>query len=261
MTEVPAGGSVPSVPLRRGDSGAWPVGRALLATLIVFGGGQLVGLALLQAIVGSIAGWDAVLDPTAMSKLEAGTQQWLLVGVQLGITTLQIGLVWAVAGWGGDRAAALGLGLPQYGPFEWVKAVALVFAVKIAASVAILPLAESGSTARDLKPFIELAKDTRLWAAFLVAAVVGAAIEELVFRSLLSRSLEATRLGFWGGALVASAIFAVLHVQYGFAGQLVVLALGVVFSYLRATSGSIVPGIVAHALNNAVALLAMKVVA
>ena len=108
---------------------------------------------------------------------------------------------------------------------------------------------------------IERAKDNGLWLAFLVAGVVGAVVEEFVFRGILSRSLEATRLGLWGGAVTASAIFAVVHLQYGIAGQLVVFVLGMAFALLRATSGSIWPGVVTHALNNAVALVAMKVVA
>ncbi len=261
MTDHPAAGSVPSVPLPTGDPGAWPVGRALLTTLLVFGGGQLLGLALLQAGSGWLLGWGALLDPGAIGRLSTRAQQWLVIGIQLFITVAELVLVWMIANRDGERREVLSLRWPAYRPVDWIRVIALVFGVKIAASAVILPFAGEGSTAKDLKPFIELAKDNGLWLAFLAAAVIGAVVEEFVFRAILSRSLEATRLGVWGGAATASAIFAVVHLQYGFAGQLVVFALGMAFALLRSTSGSIWPGVVTHALNNAVALLAMKVVA
>lgn len=261
MTDHPATGSVPSVPLATGDRGAWPVGRALLVTLVVFGGGQILGLALLQAGSGWLLGWGAVLDPGAVGRLSTRAQQWLVIGIQLIITLAELVLVWVIANWDGERREVLSLRRPAYGPIDWIRVTAMVFGVKIAVSAVILPFAGDGSTAKDLKPFIELAKDNGLWLAFLVAAVVGAVVEEFVFRGILSRSLEATRLGLWGGAMTASAIFAVVHLQYGIAGQLVVFVLGMAFALLRATSGSIWPGVVTHALNNAVALVAMKVVA
>lgn len=267
MHDEPINGSVPAVP--RSDEAArspdgWTVRTALLAATVVFGGGQLLALGLLQGSIGWLLGWDAVQNLGAADKLAPKTQQWLAVGIQLVVTIVELGVVWRLVGWGGGSAAnAFDLRPVRLGAGEWAKVVALTMAVKLGASAVIVPFSGSGagSVTEDMAPFLALAKDTRLWLAFLAAAILAALLEEIVFRGILSRTLEATALGFWGGALVASGIFAAVHIQYGLVGQFVVFALGMLFSWLRARYASLWPAVVAHALNNAVALIAMKVIA
>jgi membrane protease YdiL (CAAX protease family) len=99
------------------------------------------------------------------------------------------------------------------------------------------------------------------WFLILVAVVFAGLTEELLFRGVLSRTLEGTRLGFWGGAALASAAFAMLHMQYGLGGQLVIFAVGMTLAWIRAWSGSVWPAVVCHALNNALAFLALRAVA
>jgi membrane protease YdiL (CAAX protease family) len=82
--------------------------------------------------------------------------------------------------------------------------------------------------------------------------------EELLFRGVLSRTLEGTVIGFWAGAGLASAAFALLHLQYGVDGQIVIFAVGMAFAWIRAWSGSVWPAVAVHALNNALALLIMR---
>ena len=62
-------------------------------------------------------------------------------------------------------------------------------------------------------------------------------------------------------AALSSAAFAALHMQYGIGGQFVIFAIGLTLSWIRMRSGSLWPAIVCHALNNAVALVAMKAIA
>ncbi|MFM9942940.1 MAG: lysostaphin resistance A-like protein [Hyphomicrobiaceae bacterium] len=263
MTEQPMSGSVPSVPLPSpGDAAPWTVWRALLASVLIFGGGQLLALALLQGAICWMQGWDAMLDAGASEKLGHKTQQWLVVGIQLVVTLVELALAWRIAGWGGrNRFAAINLLPVRFSGGDWVKAIALVLGVKLAVSVVVVPLSggRGGSVAQDMAPFLEIARDARLWLCFLAAAILAGLIEEIVFRGILSRTLESTALGFWGGATLASAIFAVMHLQYGLVGQIVVFAMGLTFSWLRASTGSIWPGVVTHALNNALALLIMKI--
>ncbi len=260
MSEQPMTGSVPSVPrLSPGGSNPWTVWRAVLAATLIFGGGQLLAHVLLQGAVGWIKGWESIIDVGGAEKLAIKTQQWLAVVIQLVVTLLELALAWRIAGWlGPDRFAAINLLPVRFSAGDWGKAILLVLGVKLVATAAVMPFAASGEMAKDVAPFLELAKDTRIWLCFLAAAILAGLIEEIVFRGILSRTLEGTALGFWGGAAVASAIFAMLHLQYGIAGQFVVFALGLAFSWLRATSGSIWPGVVTHALNNAIALLVMK---
>jgi membrane protease YdiL (CAAX protease family) len=86
--------------------------------------------------------------------------------------------------------------------------------------------------------------------AFVIAAPFA---EEILFRGFLLPALTASRLGFWGGASVSSAIWANMHllnVGYG------VLSIGLIFlgglglSYLRRRSGTLWPCIVVHGCYN-----------
>ena len=257
-------GLVPSVPLPSQPLSSWSVSSALVACVIIFGGGQLLGLILLQGAMGLLQGWQAVLSFDAVDKLVTETQQWLLVSIQITVTIVELVLAWHVARWvGKDRFAAVNWLRTQLNTNEWIKIVALIVAVKFSATAVALnlPGGSASEISKDMAPIVALAKDTRLWLCFLAAVILAAALEEIVFRGILSRTLEETALGFVGGAAVASAIFALLHLQYGLTGQLVVFALGFAFSWIRARYGSIWPGIVAHAVNNAFALLVMKAIA
>ena len=258
MTEVPPGNSVPQIPLRRGHDDQWTVRGAAVTALGVIGAGQLLGLILVQLYVGWSQDWSRAFDFGASGRLPHATQQALLVWIQLIVTAIELGLVWWIAGQGGrDRWRALGLHPARIGFGGWAGAIATVFGVKIAATLLVTGVSNVDPK-QDLAPFIDLARNNQVWLGFVAAAIAAALIEELVFRGILSRTLEATWLGFWGGAALSSGLFAVIHFQYGPGGQFVVFALGVTFSWLRARSGSLWPAIAGHAVNNAVALLAMK---
>jgi len=90
--------------------------------------------------------------------------------------------------------------------------------------------------------------------AYAVVAVIVPPAEEILFRGLLQRI--AAR--FWGtvpAVVLAALVFALLHGEpwflFGLAG------LGLLLGFLFATTRSLVPGIVAHGLHNAVALTAL----
>jgi uncharacterized protein len=84
-----------------------------------------------------------------------------------------------------------------------------------------------------------------------ILAVLAPLAEELVFRGLLYGWLA----GRWGGrvaVLASSLAFAVAHVEPAHA--ILVLPLGLWFGWLRWRTGSLVPSIVAHIVNNGVAV-------
>jgi membrane protease YdiL (CAAX protease family) len=85
----------------------------------------------------------------------------------------------------------------------------------------------------------------------LIAAVLPGLCEELAFRGIihtgLSRSFGAKHAIIWGGGL-----FALLHLNpWTFVG---LWAFGCFLGYVRERTGSIIPGMLAHALNNTLAL-------
>ena len=91
-------------------------------------------------------------------------------------------------------------------------------------------------------------------AFWLAASVVAPICEEAFFRGYVFTALR----GRYGRLLaypLSALLFAVIHFNLPALLPIVVMALGLAFLYDR--SGSVVPGIVAHGLNNAVALLLM----
>lgn len=85
---------------------------------------------------------------------------------------------------------------------------------------------------------------------FSIAALPGI-FEELSFRGVLQPLLiRATGSAFWGIA-IASIVFSAIHFQfYGFLPRVL---LGALFGWLAHRSGSLIPGMVAHFVNNALA--------
>jgi membrane protease YdiL (CAAX protease family) len=90
----------------------------------------------------------------------------------------------------------------------------------------------------------------------ILLIVLGAGIaEELCFRGLLFGGLR-ERLPRLPAALIAGAAFGVLHATTGVSAVPPLIAFGFIFCLLYEKTGSIVPGMLLHMLNNSVALLA-----
>jgi membrane protease YdiL (CAAX protease family) len=173
-----------------------------------------------------------------------------------------VGIWWAVGGaaivLGGAVAWVAGSSLrPLLTPAPRLVALGLIAgAATVAASYALYPLLVR------LAPWATLEAEL-LYAAFrapslLVASVVLVPVivgEELVWRGVVQGTL-ARRLGPWGAAWTAGALYALVSVAIGSPLlALVSLAMGLVWGLLRAWTGSLVPTLVAHLVWNAVVLL------
>jgi membrane protease YdiL (CAAX protease family) len=106
--------------------------------------------------------------------------------------------------------------------------------------------------------------DFRLWEIlrsyypgfFTVLAVVIAPIgEELYFRGRLLAAVQAS-LGLPAAVVISSLVFAAAHPVPALLPAFVLL--GLILAALRVWSGGLVAPMVAHALNNAVAILALS---
>jgi membrane protease YdiL (CAAX protease family) len=106
---------------------------------------------------------------------------------------------------------------------------------------------------------------TRL-AIFLLATVAAPVVEEIFFRGVLYRHLRSRtwRLGTvrsWiVSGLVSSVLFAVIHPQ-GLAVVPALSGLAIGFCLVREWRGSLLPGMLAHGINNGVALLLVSLFA
>lgn len=90
--------------------------------------------------------------------------------------------------------------------------------------------------------------------SLLIMAVMTGFSEEILFRGALCDALERTRLGTVGAIWIGAAIFSLMHMQFfGFFPRLL---LGAFFAYLMFRSGSVWLGVIAHALNNGMYIVA-----
>ena len=93
-------------------------------------------------------------------------------------------------------------------------------------------------------------------AVFVSVCVVAPIVEEILFRGLLFRALG-RQFALPVAAALSAAVFAGLHppLPWGFFS---LFATGVGLCYLYRATGSLMPCIVAHAVNNTLALLASR---
>ncbi len=87
--------------------------------------------------------------------------------------------------------------------------------------------------------------------ALLLVALAPAVCEELLFRGLILSGLR--KLGPWVGVLLTALLFGLAHASVH--RLLPTALLGVAFGFLVLRSGSVVVGMLAHGLNNGLAVL------
>jgi membrane protease YdiL (CAAX protease family) len=104
----------------------------------------------------------------------------------------------------------------------------------------------------DSSKLQELVEQTPLAATLIALTLLPAVAEELVFRGVLARGLAARLRPIWA-ILISAAVFAAYHLN---PQQMVsTFVLGLVLGFLTLRSRSIVPAMIVHTLNNAIAVL------
>src|SRR5262249_39109907 len=113
-------------------------------------------------------------------------------------------------------------------------------------------------TGEPQHPIVEVFTKADWWLysqVLFVASVVAPVVEETMFRGVLYRHLrDATAvfgvaLSFVVSALVVSFVFAAIHPQ-GWLAVPALMALAIGFTLAREWRGTLIPSIVAHAINN-----------
>ena len=105
-----------------------------------------------------------------------------------------------------------------------------------------------------IKRFLEMKNPSELIGGLLMIALLPAIAEELFFRGLLQRSLFQWTHRTHLSVFVTAFVFSAIHLQfYGFLPRFL---LGLFLGYLLAWSGNIKLSMLAHFLNNAIAVVA-----
>lgn len=146
------------------------------------------------------------------------------------------------------RGALRRLGVRGFGPMALVWMLAAVGAYFL---FAIVYVSIAGEPEQE-----DIAEAFGPLAVQVVLVVFAASIsEELAFRGMLFGGLR-ERLPRWSAALISAAIFGALHAVTGISAVPPLIAFGFILAYLYEKTGSIVPGIILHMLNNSAALAA-----
>jgi membrane protease YdiL (CAAX protease family) len=221
----------------------WPVWSpfaAALLTLVV----AFVALAIIQAIA-SAAGADGTGDDMPPGVTIAGT---FIQDIALVVTSLV--LVRLVT----NRLHLGDFGLRRTDPrlaVAWLVGIWAVFFLFSYVWSLLLDIKEND----DLPDRLGTDSSTAALVAVAILVCVAAPLcEELFFRGFLFTAVR-RRLGLWAGALVSGAIFGAVHLggtDWQFIVPLMVFGGGLCLLYAK--TGSIVPGMVLHALNNSLAL-------
>ena len=101
--------------------------------------------------------------------------------------------------------------------------------------------------------FLQMQGGSDLWVNVLLMALLPAIGEELIFRGILQRSIQTHSKNHHLAIWVAAFFFSALHFQfYGFLPRMI---LGAFFGYLMVWTNSLWAPILAHFLNNSMALI------
>jgi CAAX protease family protein len=186
----------------------------------------------------------AVVDPSALEDPGTGTS--VVLQLLAALTFIGVPLVIASMRGAKGREAWVRLGVRRFRPsaLMWMAAsigAYLAFAVVYVAVVG-EPDQEDIAEAFGAVPF-----------QILLVAIAAPVSEEVCFRGMLFGGLR-ERLPRWAAALISAVIFGALHAVTGISAVPPLIAFGLILALLYEKTGSIVPGILLHVLNNSVAL-------
>lgn len=250
-TPLPNQAATPTAPSR---PRIWPVWVVAFASMISYLTATVFAVILGQLVVTGGLATDPNASAEAMQQVQASRIGFTttLLGSQLGLVlpTLlvaffsplgfrrRLGLVRGIWPWWGGLAAAAATPLVAL-------VASLLVGVFITESEHLKQLAES---------FRELSQNGFLFALVLLIGGAPAVCEELLFRGYIQTRLT-RRFPAWVGILVASLLFAAFHLDP--VHVIAVFPLGIWMGWLAYRSGSILPAMLAHLVNNVLSVVAI----
>jgi len=214
----------------------WGAGAAVLGVVLALGVGILLGIPVI------------IIDsPPADGDLSTGANVAVQLATALAFLLVPLALA---ARWGaktlGEMLARLGVrGFRVGAALKWSAAAIgayLLFAI-VYAGIFGVPEQEDIAEGFGALPV-----------QILLIAIAASISEELCFRGMLFGGLR-NRYPHWIAAAIAALVFGALHALTGISAVPPLMAFGFILCLLYEKTGSIVPGIVLHMLNNSVALI------
>jgi uncharacterized protein len=214
----------------------WGPGAAVLGVVLALGAGILLGIP------------AAFLPTEDDGDLSTGANVLIQLATALGFLLTPMALVaWRGAPTVREIIARLGIRRFAPGPaFKWMAAAVGAYLLFALFYSQLITQPEQEDIAEGFGP---------VPVQILLIVIAAPISEEVLFRGYLFGGLR-EKLSTWVAALIAGTIFGALHALTGISAVPPLIALGAIFCLLYEKTGSIVPGIILHVLNNSVALLA-----
>jgi uncharacterized protein len=238
----------------------WGPIAAVIVTLLVFFGGQIMGsiLAFIYPLFRGQTTKEAIAWMT-----DAVTGQFVLITMVEGMTLflLMLFLAWR-------KSSFRALGLVRFKWKDILYALAgygCYFVIYASAYFILKAIAPGVAENQDQQVGFDAAKHGfDLVLVFISLAVLPPITEEIITRGFLYTGLK-TKLPKLAAALIASVLFATAHLQFGNGKPLLWIValdtfiLSLVLIYLREKTGSLWASILLHGLKNSVAFLVLFV--
>ena len=196
----------------------------------------LMPVAFMTSVVAAVVAGQWALPPLAL----------LPIAMVLGIALPAVAAAWVS---GAEIRAALGLTAAPPRALAGAILVGASFWYVNAAFIAPWFAGAPSASDRRLAELVGGADGLALKIA--VIAIVPAVCEELLVRGAIARGIAA-RAGFWVSVVLSSAYFAAMHLSLARAAP--TAALGALLAVAALRSGSTIPAMLIHFLNNAIAL-------
>lgn len=212
----------------RGSAAVFSAGQALTIYTVVVAGLVLIGPLLFAGLPGALA--------------LLASQVGVIAGVPVAAAWLRRRRCdpWTALGLRRPGARAL-LGAVCVGASFWYLSLSLLAPISIRLT---------GSD--DLGPLEDMLARSPPWLTLAAAALAPALCEEILLRGVLARGLQAAA-GTAGAVIASAVLFALLHLEP--VRLLPTAVLGALLAYAALRTQSIVPCIIIHFLNNAIALV------
>ena len=233
-SDLPAERFGESAPTPRFPYATWGVQMAIGGVLIALGLGIVLGIP------------AVIVDNPSDGDLSTGANVIVQLATALGflLVPLAVASGWRAVSW---RQALQRLGVRRFRPgaIKWMLAAVGAYLVFAALYTAIFGAPEQEDIAES---FGSVPVQVLL---IVIAAPIS---EEVCFRGMLFGGLR-TRMPRYAAAFVSALIFGALHALTGITAVPPLIFFGFVLALLYEKTGSIVPGILLHMLNNSVALI------
>ncbi len=212
----------------------WGPGAAVLGMLGAIGVGIVLGIPAL------------IVDNPAEGELSTGANVAVQVATALGFLLVPMAMA---ARWGASSAgeALRRLGVRGFRPsaLKWMAAAVGAYLLFATAYTALFGAPHQEDIAEGFGT---------LPVQVLLIVIAAPVSEEVCFRGMVFGGFR-RRLPTVAAALASAAIFGALHAITGISAVPPLIAFGFILALLYEKTGSIVPGILLHMLNNSVALL------